>query len=69
MHDASLDYDLLTRFRDGYLDRQARRTTVDYAIANEGAKIYGWRVSRSSLKTISRMISDNGYESITLLSH
>ena len=41
MYDAGLDYDLLTRFRDDYLDRQARRTTVDYAIANEGVKIYG----------------------------
>lgn len=41
MYDAGLDYDLLTRFRDDYQDRKTRRTTVDYAIANEGVKIYG----------------------------
>ncbi len=41
MYDAGLDYDLLTRYRNDYLDRRARRTTVDYAIANEGVKIYG----------------------------
>lgn len=41
MYDAGLDYDLLARFRDDYQDRKTRRTTVDYAIANEGVKIYG----------------------------
>lgn len=41
MYDAGLDYDLLARFRDDYLDRKIRCTTVDYAIANEGVKIYG----------------------------
>ncbi len=41
MHDAGLDYDLLARFRDDYLDRKTRCTTVDYAVANEGVRIYG----------------------------
>lgn len=41
MYDAGLDYDLLARFRDDYLHRKTRCTTVDYAIANEGVKIYG----------------------------
>lgn len=41
MYDAGLDYDLLARFRDDYLDRKTRCTTVDYAIANEGVRIYG----------------------------
>lgn len=41
MHDADLDYDLLVRFRGDYLDRKTRCTTVDYAVANEGVKIYG----------------------------
>lgn len=41
MYEAGFDYDLLARFRDDYLDRKIRRTTVDYAIANEGVKIYG----------------------------
>lgn len=41
MFDAGLDYDLLTRFRDDYSARKKRCTTVDYAINNEGVKIYG----------------------------
>ena len=41
MYDAGLDYDLLARFRDDYLDRKTRCTTGDYAIANEGVRIYG----------------------------
>ncbi|MBB3171509.1 putative nucleotidyltransferase [Parvibacter caecicola] len=41
MFNAGFDYDLLTRPREDYLERQRRRTTVDYAIANEGVKIYG----------------------------
>ena len=41
MYDAGLDYDLLARFRDDYLDRKTRCTTVDYAVANEGVRIYG----------------------------
>lgn len=41
MYDAGFDYDLLTRFRDDFLARQTLCTTVDYAVAREGVKIYG----------------------------
>ena len=41
MYEAGFDYDLITRYRGDYLERQNQRTTVDHAIATEGVKIYG----------------------------
>ena len=41
MYEAGFDYDLITRYRGDYLERQNQRATVDHAIATEGVKVYG----------------------------